>query len=157
MLSSDATGDELGPPLLLPDGRVLYLGANGNTAFYTPSTNSWTAGPVIPDGFASADAPAAMLPNGHVLLAVSPEIADGQFNGPTKVVEFDPVAGSTTDVTPTNFDMTSHSFVNVMLVLPTGQVLMVNDSRQLDVYTPAGSPDESWRPTITGASFSAAI
>ena len=58
-LSSAAVGYELGPGFLLPDGRVFYLGANGNTAYYTESTNSWTAGPVIPSGLGADDAPGA--------------------------------------------------------------------------------------------------
>jgi hypothetical protein len=46
-LSSNAVGAELGPILRLPDGRYFQLGGNGNTAFYNPSTNTWTAGPVV--------------------------------------------------------------------------------------------------------------
>jgi hypothetical protein len=35
---------ELGPALLLPDGRVFQVGANGNTALYTPSTDPMGTG-----------------------------------------------------------------------------------------------------------------
>lgn len=76
VLSSGAVGDELGPLLRLQDGRIFVIGANGHTALYTPSTNTWAAGPDTvgthggaPFLFAADDAPAALLPNGHVILA----------------------------------------------------------------------------------------
>ncbi len=148
-LSSDAVGSELGPGLLLPDGRVFLLGATGNTAYYTPSTNSWTAGPPIPNGLASGDAPAAMLPNGHVLLAASPPLANGNFPGPTTIFEFDPLTNTYLNVTPNNISLSNHSFTTGMLVLPTGQVALVNDGGRVDVYTAVGSPSSAWKPTIT--------
>ena len=48
-------GLNMGPGVLLADGRVLQLGRSSNTAIYTPSTTpggtgTWTAGPVIPGG-----------------------------------------------------------------------------------------------------------
>ena len=146
---------ELGPALLLPDGRVFYLGANGNTAYYTPSTNTWAAGPSIPNGLVASDDPAAMLPNGHELLAVSPApSSNSNFPGGTRLYEFDPVAGTYTDVTPDNFYMGNGAYTFNMLVLPTGQVAMVNDGGQIDVYTPAGSPNPAWAPTITNITYS---
>ncbi len=76
LLSSSAVGSELGPALRLADGRIFIIGASGHTALYTPSTNTWAAGPDImgtiggtPFLFAADDAPAAVLPNGHVILA----------------------------------------------------------------------------------------
>ena len=43
-------GAELGPGILQPNGSVIYFGANGNTAIYTPSATggSWSAGPQEP-------------------------------------------------------------------------------------------------------------
>jgi len=81
----------------LPDGRVFQIGANGNTALYTPSTNTWAAGPTIPNGKGADDAPGAVLPNGHVLFAADTPL----FNAPTEIFDFDPVANTITDVTPT--------------------------------------------------------
>lgn len=75
-LSSDAFGDELGPLLRLQDGRMLVIGATEHTALFTPSTTTWAAGPDIsdtlsgnPSPFGADDAPAAILPNGHVIFA----------------------------------------------------------------------------------------
>ena len=48
----------MGPGVLLADGRVLQLGRSSSTAIYTPPTpgdgtcgaGTWAAGPVIPSG-----------------------------------------------------------------------------------------------------------
>jgi hypothetical protein len=81
VLSSPALGYELGPVLGLQDGRAIVIGANQHTALYTQSSNTWAAGPDIigrlsnPYGtiehalFGADDASAALMPNGHVLLA----------------------------------------------------------------------------------------
>ncbi len=138
--------DELGPALLLPDGRVFQLGATGNTAFYTPSTNSWTAGPSIPNGLVAADVPGAMLPNGDVLFAASA----GDANYPVSIFEFNPSTNVYTDVTPPDSNLnTNYNFQTRMLMLPTGQVLFSDGSDNLWVYTPSGSASSSWQPTIT--------
>src|SRR5205085_1027061 len=44
-LASIGIGAELGGATLLPDGRAWFVGATGHTAYYSPSTNQWTAGP----------------------------------------------------------------------------------------------------------------
>ena len=81
VLSSPSLGYELGPVLRLQDGRVLVIGANQHTALYTPSTKTWNPGPdmigklsnafgsIDQASFGADDAPAALMPNGHVLLA----------------------------------------------------------------------------------------
>jgi hypothetical protein len=80
---------EIGPALLLADGRLFAIGATGHTAIFTPSTNTWAAGPdfgantsgnsftdpagntcswTSPSGLQGAcDAPAVLLPGGQVL------------------------------------------------------------------------------------------
>jgi hypothetical protein len=81
LLSSTALGFELGPVLRLQDGRAFVIGANQHTALYTLNTNTWSAGPDTfgtlsnPFGtiqnalFGADDAPAVLMPNGHVLFA----------------------------------------------------------------------------------------
>jgi hypothetical protein len=81
VLTSPDLGFELGPSMRLQDGRAFVIGANQHTALYNPAANSWSAGPDIhgtlsnPFGtvrhanFGADDAPAALMPNGHVLLA----------------------------------------------------------------------------------------
>ncbi len=75
-LSSNSLGSELGPIIRLQDGRIFCIGATQHTALYTPATNTWAAGPDImgtlngiSSPFGGDDAPAAILPNGHVILA----------------------------------------------------------------------------------------
>ena len=155
MMSSPDVGFELGPAMLLPDGRVLQIGGTGSTAYYTPSTNTWVQGPDIPDSNVATDDPAAVLPNGHVLVAASPFATDSQgnfgFPPPTQIYELDPIANTWTEVTPTgpnDFDLNVNAFATTMLVLPTGQVMMTNFTRQLEIYTPDGAPQASWAPTI---------
>jgi hypothetical protein len=81
VLSSTVLGFELGPVLRLQDGRGFVIGANQHTALYRQGTNTWSAGPDTfgtlsnPFGsieralFGADDAPAALMPNGHVLFA----------------------------------------------------------------------------------------
>jgi hypothetical protein len=224
-LSSARVGFELGPAFRLQDGRIFLIGATGHTAFYTPSTNTWTAGPDIvgtlsglPSPFGADDAPGAEMPNGHVLFtadagpssftssgdttagsnvitaipstailqvgwavsgvgvpsgstivtvdspsqihisraATATHTAEaltfgGTFSNPTQVFEFDPVANTISPVAPSLDDPSlafKPSFVTRMLVLPTGQILFNDDSRQLYVYTPDGGPRPKLRPVI---------
>jgi hypothetical protein len=81
VLTSPALGFELGPSMRLQDGRALVIGANQHTALYNQATNTWAAGPDIHGvlrnsfgrvehaNFGADDAPAALMPNGHVLMA----------------------------------------------------------------------------------------
>jgi len=142
-------GDEMGAGFMLADGRAFFLGGTGNTAFYTPSGNTnrgvWQAGPVMPDGMAAADAPAAMMVNGKILCALTP--ASGT---PTSFYEYDPVANSFTSVTgPAGPVFYSISDEMRMLDLPDGTVLFVSDGAQLYVYQPDGSPLAAGQPVIS--------
>ena len=72
---------ELGPAVLRPDATVFYTGANscgaGHTAIYNSreeKEGNWTAGPDFPGTLDIADGPAALLPNGNVLVDTSPGI-----------------------------------------------------------------------------------
>ena len=69
-MSSDG---ELGPVVYLPDGRVFVASDRNATAYFTPpttltGTGSWTVGPSLPNSEFAADVPAALEPNGKVLL-----------------------------------------------------------------------------------------
>ena len=96
VLSSNPLGFELGPILRLLDGRAIVIGANQHTALYTPSANSWAAGPdmiadltgpggTIPNAqFGADDAAAAILPNGHVYLTADPGPNPVSLQGSTR-------------------------------------------------------------------------
>jgi hypothetical protein len=150
LLSTAALGDELGPALLLPDGRVWQVGATNNTALYNPTTNTWAAGPSFPANRGADDAPGAILPNGHVIAAV--DTTSPLFTAPTQLYDFDPIANSLTlQTTPAALTtaLNKAAFFTRMLMLPNGDMLMSTSARQLWEYTPDGGPDEAWRPTVS--------
>ncbi len=154
ILTSSTYGYELGPGMLLPDGRVFLLGANGLTAFYNPSTNLWSQGPTLPtyngQQLGADDDPAAMLPGGDVLLAVSPVETNDNFVAPTRIYDFNPTTNVYTDVTPNDPTLSfNNAFIAEMLVLPSGQVMLTNEAGGVDIYTPFSGPQNSWRPAIT--------
>jgi hypothetical protein len=144
------SGSEIGPATLLYDGRVFCLGGNNNTDLYTPPSTTtgagaWQAGPSIPSGLMCDDAPAAVMPNGHVLF-----VADsGSFTTPSAIFEYDPVANSYTNV---GGPSGSPCYTYRMLILPTGQVFFpVNNT----IYTPVGSPNSTWQPVISSITANA--
>jgi hypothetical protein len=138
---------EMGPALLLPDGNVFAVGANGLTATYAPSSNTWALGPTVPNGLNIQDGPAVVLPSGHVLFGASP----GSDGTGLQYYEFD---GAQLVATPLPANAAADAtFSTSLLPLPTGQVLFVDESTTVQVYTPAPLPtyDPGWAPTITTA------
>jgi hypothetical protein len=155
----EASSIEIGPAVALPDGRLFAVGATGATALYTmpPVANqagTWTAGPSFPvvggKQLGAKDAPACLMPNGLVLCAVGPvDGVSGNYLTPTSFYEFNPASNALTAAAnpPTNG---GPPYVGRMLLLPTGQVMFANGTTNVEVYTPAGSPDPVWKPSITG-------
>ena len=146
-----SSSDEIGPAFLLPSGKVIYLGGNGNTAIYTPTgtTNAgaWAAGAVIPGGFGVEDGPAAMMVNGRILCAVG---STTNYLPPTYFYEYDPVANSFSQVNgPTGTTDATAPYFDMMLDLPDGSVLYSDQDSYLYVYQPTGAPLASGQPTIT--------
>jgi Right handed beta helix region len=150
-LTNSGLGYELGPAFLLPNGNVFQIGANSNTAIYSPSTNSWTQGPTIPNAKGCDDAPGVMLPNGHVLFLA--DTYSPLFTAPTQIFDYDPVANTITqESAPAGLTSVLNSqgaFLERMLSLPNGDVLLSDSSNQIWEYTPDGGPSASWEPTIS--------
>jgi len=155
---------EIGPAVLLPDGRVFAVGATGHTAFYRPASlpdqpGNWVAGPDFPRDpsntqLAAKDAPACLLPNGNVLLVVSPvaEGTDGRsYPGPSYFYE---LQGTSLVKTPDPSNSNQPSFAGRLLLLPTGQALFSNGSADVEIYTPDGTPNPAWHPEITDCASS---
>ncbi len=156
--------EEIGPALLLYDGRVLEVGASGHTDFYLPPTMSgpggWTVGPDLPDDgsgrlMTARDAPACLLPNGRALVAVGPTFeGDGENRGfsgpPTRFFELTPegwVPAGDPDTAASAF-----TYQTALLLLPTGEALLSTQSDQLRLYTPNpadGGSAREWRPSIS--------
>lgn len=123
---------EVGPGILLADGRVFCTGSNstagpGHTAIYTPSTHTWVVGPDFPNNDNAGDNFSVLLPNGNALV----EGSSG------KLYEFDGVHLNATLTAP-----------GALMILPTGQAL-VSSGSSVKVYTPAKTTfPKKWAPKI---------
>jgi hypothetical protein len=144
---------EIGPGILLPDGRVFWIGATGHTALYTPGTGltdpgNWTAGPDIPGGLGAVDAPCALEPNGTVLFTA--QSINNTYQDPVNVFEYYP---GNNQIIPVSLPPNANyiNFLSRMLVLPNGQILYCDSENSLYVYTedPNTAPNPAWAPTIS--------
>lgn len=160
---TDPSSFEIGPAVLLPNNTVFQVGVDpcanigcaSHSATYDVTSASWTAGPDLPlvglDYYTTEDAPAAVLPDGNVLVQMSPAYACGsafcspshffEYNGQTWVQVSDPLQAPL-----------DAAYEGRLLPLPTGQELWTSDQGDIEVYTPSGSPNEAWLPTITKVS-----
>ena len=117
---------EMGGGYMLPNGKLIFLGGTSHTAIYTPSgtTNAgtWTAGADFPYERGMSDAPSAMMVNGKILCAASPNNLVG---GDTQYFEYDYVANAFTQLSSpfggTNYG--AATFIQTMMPLPDGTVL----------------------------------
>jgi hypothetical protein len=160
LLSSGAVGSEQGAAVRLCDGRIFVIGAGAgtplvaHTALYNPSTNTWSAGPDIPNNYLADDAPATVMPNCHVLLAANAS----HFTQPTQLFDYNPATNGFASVATPAGNLTNQlnsvpAYVTRLLMLPTGQVLLSTGYNQLWVYTPDGSPDPQLRPVVNQVSY----
>ncbi|HEY1962316.1 MAG TPA: hypothetical protein VGG69_07860 [Rhizomicrobium sp.] len=129
---------ETGPAILRPDGTVFATGGLpqgetvAHTAIYSPSQNTWKAGPDFPDGDDAGDNFAVLLPNGNVLVQGSSGYPY-EFDGTNLVKQTVCTCGGS------------------LMLLPTGQVLVGGGA----VYASPGVVPAAWRPHIT--SFPATV
>jgi hypothetical protein len=138
---------EIGPSVTLHSGSVFAVGASGNNAVYSPGTGRWAAAPAFPvlggRVFDEADGPAAVLPNGQVLMMASP----GEYQTPSHFFIYN---GSTISRTADTSDAAElSSFDGFMLDLPTGQILFNDRVGGLWLYTATGAAPVSAEPKIT--------
>ena len=178
---------EIGPSVLLPDGRLFAIGATGHTALYAPPASrdqpgSWSAGPDLPpdtsgNNFNSPngnlqtaiDAPGVLLPGGKVLLVAGNTVREVSSSGqasfwssPSNIYVYDP-ATNTTPVAlskqPAN--NTTDTWQTRFLLLPTGQVLFTSqEAGKLSLLTADASLTAyapSWQPTITSCPSTMAV
>lgn len=154
---------EIGPAVLLPDGRVFAIGSTGATALYAMpaianQAGTWTNGPTFPtengQQLIAKDAPGCLLPNGKVLCTASPASGcqpdDEGYCPPTYFFEFDPIS-NTLMYAPAPPNSMKPVYAGRMLLLPTGEVLFSNGTQNIELYIPDGLPNPSWRPEITGS------
>src|SRR5579863_2175713 len=146
---------EMGPAALRPDGTVFATGANtcpstaGHTAIYDTKTETWTAGPDLPGVNDMADAPAAILPDGNVLIDVNP----GYGNNPSTLYEFN---GTGYVSIPQPAGLTGNTEGGRMLITPAGTVLLNHVGfPEMWFYSPKGTYKAAWRPHICAGCYPA--
>ncbi len=145
--------NEIGPPMLLPNGEVFWMGANNNSALYNPAGTTtealygptpvteygiWTKGPTQPVN--GDEEPVAMLPDGDILLS------NGIGNG--YVWEYNS-ANNQFFQQPTN---NGPAGGGTPLDLPNGHILMSIGTQVWD-FDPGSSQSDicdAWRPQIQG-------
>lgn len=157
----DRVMHEIGPGVLLCDGRVIYFGAAnvhgfGKTALYTPPADpndigTWAVGPDIPrvgrTTIVCNDCPASLLPNGKVLVAGAP-FRKNDWGSPIYFFEYDPFTDGMSQA-PTPPNNGEQLYWSRLMLLPTGQILFGPSSTDIQCYTPDGAPREEWRPVIS--------
>jgi hypothetical protein len=154
---------EIGPQVEMPGGNVFVVGAGSSTqqpptkcttdaptqtALYNYQAGKWTAGPEIPaiDGqeMDSTDGPGTILTDGNVLFDVSACV----YNTPTHFFLYNATSKTLTQVPDVPNAPNDTSYATRFLVLPNGQVLFDDGSKQMEVYTADGTPNPSWAPKI---------
>jgi hypothetical protein len=134
---------EVGPAVLMPDGRVFATGAipqgetTAHTAIYSPPDSNhpkgrWKKGPDFPQGEDAGDNYIALMPNGHVLVEVD--------FGTGHLYDFD-------GTTLTRLSSLGSVGFASLTLLPTGEVLIGGS----EVLKPVGTYKAAWAPTITSA------
>jgi hypothetical protein len=141
----NTTCDEIGPAVLRPEGSVFATGGTSNTAIYTLSTGTWSVGPSFPSGYGVADGPAALLPDGNVLVDAAP--ISPCYTAGSKFYEFN--GTNLTSVPGPPNASKDPSYVGHMLVLPTGQILFTDWTTSVEIYAPAGTYQSAWQPTVS--------
>jgi hypothetical protein len=153
----DPYGLESSAAFLLPDGRGIFFGSLGNSAYYKPSGSaspgSWTTGPSMPNSGGSPDGVGAMMVTGNILLAVSPKPTSAEhFPSPTTLYEFNYKTNTYTAVpSPTGgSSVNSACYTLTMLCMPDGNILFsMQGSSKYYIYKPKEAPIPEGKPTIS--------
>lgn len=141
-------GDEIGPSTLRPNGTVFVAGATGDTAIYTPNSGSgtWVQGPTFPiinsEQYDVADGPSSLLTDGEVMIPASP----GLYQTPALYYLFDGKKLKNV-AAPPNAPNDSTYNTN-LLMLPTGQILEVDDSPDIEIYTAGRNGGTATAPDV---------
>lgn len=161
---ADPSSFELGPATLMPNDTVFQVGTNpcarstcaSHTATYDVASGTWTAGPDEPkvggSFYSAEDSPSVVLPDGNVLVQLSPAYACGSaFCSPSHFFEYDGTSLTQVNDPSSGQAASDASYEGRFLPLPTGQILWTSDQGDIEVYTPAGSPNSAWLPTISSS------
>lgn len=152
---------EMGPMVLRPDSTTLAFGGvtdgSDPTAIFSSDASTVTPGTAVPSvasvPYTLADAPAATLPSGNILLAAAPSdwtatMGPGSYPTPTHFFQYS-LTNTITQTADTPLAPFEPSYFVNFLVLPTGQVLATEFEATAQIYTETGtSPDPAWAPVI---------
>lgn len=150
--AGDQFSAEMGPMVLRPDGTVLAVGGNAATAVYDTNSGTWSEGPSN-GANGSADGPGVVLPDGNVFFMVSYGLGVGGPNGgcyepPSYFLEYSGGSQFIEDPPPPNAQNDA-SLAGEMLLLPTGQVLFTDETSDIEIFTPSGTYQPAWQPTVS--------
>lgn len=148
------TGYEIGPQTLMPNGKVFVAGANGKNVLYDTSAGTWSAAESFPTVSGKqvdvADGPSAVLTNGWVMIAASP----GLYNAPSTFFTFN--GKKLKKITGPPNESNDSSYNIRLLGLPTGQIMEVDGSSDIEIYTPTKKAKKNLAPVVTSAPSSVA-
>ena len=141
------SGEEIGPSTLRPDGTVFVAGASGYTAIYNSKSATFVQGPTFPvvsgQQLDVADGPSALLTDGQVMIPASP----GLYQAPALFYLFNGKKLKQITAPP---DAPNDSTYNIrLMVLPTGQVLEIDGSTDIEVYTSSRKGGHKYAPHIS--------
>ncbi len=153
--------EEIGAGMQLPDGRVFFLGATGHSAFYHPSKTAgqpgtWSAGPDLPIDASgrqvvAKDAPAVMLPNGHLLFVGASVINPDDYGSATSFFEFDPKCNKITSIAapPLATDAFPQApYEGRFMLMPNGEAAFVDGSSQVSYFPVIKPTNRRKAPTL---------
>ncbi len=152
----DPYGYEQGGAFLLPNGQGFFIGSTPTTAYYTPSGSTspgtWTAGPAIPLSLGAPDAASSMMPNGHILMALSATPALGDtFDNNTVYYDFNYLTNTFTALGAPGggTSIANPTYVSNMVSLPDGTILYANQGDdQYYEFNPSTGPLAAGKPTL---------
>jgi len=172
-----ANVSEIGPAVLMMNGKVFAIGGTGHTAIFDPAlppASAWSKGPDLPADpgnplapaglYTVIDGAACVLPSGKILLVAGKTIAEtdsgvtGYWSNPTIFFEFNPatfnpaIPGTLPQLASQPSNNGDDCWESSLLLLPNGQVLYSSQQNPIGVYTPdlaESTPQPSWRPTIS--------
>jgi hypothetical protein len=128
----DNSGHELGPNVVVHNGKTFQVGATTATDVYNPATNSWSAGPTPQNGLTGYDAPASVEFNGKVLEMVGPP----GFGSGCQFIEYDPASNTLSNTANPADCPGDPSYVGHLMVLPTGQIMFTDFAARSKFITP---------------------
>jgi hypothetical protein len=140
------TGFEIGPQTLRPNKTVFVAGATGQNVVYTAS-GTWVKTANFPkiasQQYDVADGPSTLMTSGSILIAASP----GLYAAPTQFFIFNGKSLKTIANPPNAPNDSSYNVRTI--ILPTGQVMVCDDSADVEIYGGSRKVIHSIAPMIT--------